>query len=121
MMNESKKHSQNTSQQDFANSVLKVLLVTALYFSGLGAAVANFHVEPQPYNESEQVQHHVYNELYAKSSNLRSKSDVINDVKNRYKGAKVLRIKLNSSGTSYKVRILMPSGKVKNVSVSAQK
>ena len=57
---------------------------------------------------------------YAQSSK-RSKSDVIKEVKGRYKGAKILRIKLDSSGAQYKVRVLLPSGKVRNVSVSVQK
>jgi len=55
----------------------------------------------------------------AKSGNsVRSRSDVVNEVKRQY-NAKVLKITLNSKGTAYKVRILMPNGRVRDITVSA--
>ena len=50
---------------------------------------------------------------------LRSRSEVMQEVKRRYSGAEVLKIALNRSGTSYNVRVLMPSGKVRSLQVSA--
>jgi hypothetical protein len=52
--------------------------------------------------------------------NFRSKEEVMNEVKNRYK-VKVLRISLNEKRGVYNVRILLPSGKVKNVQLSARR
>jgi|TARA_B110000285_G_C14850665_1_gene479770 hypothetical protein len=52
--------------------------------------------------------------------NFRSKGEVMNEVKNRYQ-AKVLRISLNEKRGIYNVRILLPSGKVKNVQFSARR
>ncbi|MFT4630507.1 MAG: putative membrane protein YkoI [Arenicella sp.] len=51
---------------------------------------------------------------------FRSKAEVMSEVKNRYK-AKVLRISLNEKSGVYNVRILLPSGKVKNVQLSARR
>ena len=51
---------------------------------------------------------------------LRSKGEVMSEVKNRY-NAKVLRISLNEKRGVYNVRILLPSGKVKNVQLSARR
>ena len=58
---------------------------------------------------------------YAQSSNFRSKSEVISEVKRKNKGAKILRIRLDAASGKYKVRILMPSGKVRSIQVSAKK
>lgn len=52
--------------------------------------------------------------------NFRSKGEVMNEVKHRYK-AKVLRISLNEKRGVYNVRILLPSGRVKNVQFSARR
>lgn len=52
------------------------------------------------------------------NGSLRSKGEVINDVKRRY-NATVLKIRLNEKRAVYDVRILMPSGKVKSIQVSA--
>ena len=51
---------------------------------------------------------------------VRSQSDVISEVKRRY-NAEVLRIKLNEKRMVYEVRVLMPNGKVKNITVSARR
>jgi len=56
----------------------------------------------------------------AQRSERRSRSDVMNEVKKRY-DAKVLKISLNGKTNTYNVRILLPSGKVRNVKISAQK
>ena len=51
---------------------------------------------------------------------FRSKSEVMAEVKRRY-GGQVLRISLNEQSASYSVRVLLPTGKVKNLQVSARK
>jgi len=58
---------------------------------------------------------------YAQSSNFRSKGEVMSEVKRKNKGAKILRIKLDAASGKYKVRILMPSGKVRSIQVNAKK
>ncbi len=57
--------------------------------------------------------------IYAQSDAIKSKGEVIREVKRRYPNAKVLRVKLNQSGTAYQVRILLPNGKVKSIKISA--
>lgn len=64
---------------------------------------------------------------YAQSRNsngsntaLRSKSEVMEEVKRRY-GGQVLRISLNQQSASYSVRVLLPDGKVRNLQVSARR
>jgi len=51
---------------------------------------------------------------------FRSKGDVMQEVKRRYDG-KVLKISLNKQRAIYNVRILLPSGKVRNITVSARR
>ncbi len=48
----------------------------------------------------------------------RSQSEVVRQVKRQY-NAEVLKISMNQSGSAYRVRILMPNGRVREVSVSA--
>ncbi len=48
----------------------------------------------------------------------RSRSEVINEVKRRY-DATVLKIRFNEQRAVYNVRILMPSGKIRSIQVSA--
>lgn len=56
--------------------------------------------------------------LHAQNSAIKSKREVMSKVSKQY-DAQVLKIQLNSEGTSYSVRILLPSGKVKTVTVNA--
>jgi len=51
---------------------------------------------------------------------LRSRSEVVSEVKQRYK-AKVLKVALNKQKTKYNVRVLMPSGKVRNLEINARR
>lgn len=60
----------------------------------------------------------VMSRSYAQNNNVRSKSEVVRQVKQEY-NAEVLKITLNSDGTAYKVRILMPDGRVRQITVSA--
>jgi hypothetical protein len=53
-------------------------------------------------------------------NDLRSRSDVMNEVKKRY-DAKVLKISLNSHTGIYNVRILLPNGKVRNIQISRKR
>jgi len=50
---------------------------------------------------------------------VRSRSEVMREVKQRYQ-AEVLRIKLNERRMVYEVRVLLPNGKVKNITVGAR-
>ena len=56
----------------------------------------------------------------AEKNEFRSKSDVMREVKRRY-DARVLKISLNEQRGIYRVRILMPSGKVRNITVNARR
>ena len=51
---------------------------------------------------------------------VRSRSDVVREVKRRY-DAQVLKITLNQQRSAYRVRILMPNGRVREVTVSARR
>lgn len=59
-------------------------------------------------------------ERHEDQDNYRSKSDVMREVKRRY-DARVLKITLNKKRHAYRVRLLMPNGKVRNISVSAHR
>jgi len=50
---------------------------------------------------------------------VRSRSEVVQEVKRRHSGAEVLKISLSRNGTTYNVRVLMPNGKVRSLQVSA--
>lgn len=56
----------------------------------------------------------------AQSDGIRSRSEVIREVKQRY-NAEILRIELDEKRKVYKVRILMPNGKVRNITISARR
>ncbi|GHA15654.1 hypothetical protein GCM10008090_26530 [Arenicella chitinivorans] len=58
--------------------------------------------------------------VVAQNGEIRSRNDVIQEVKRRY-NAKVLRIELSRDQTVYRVRILMPDGKVRNLSINARR
>ena len=58
--------------------------------------------------------------VVAQNGEIRSRNDVIQEVKRRY-NAKVLRIELSRDQTVYHVRILMPDGKVRNLSINARR
>ena len=51
---------------------------------------------------------------------IRSQSEVVREVKQRY-DAQVLKITLNAQRSAYRVRILLPNGRVREVSVSARR
>ena len=53
-------------------------------------------------------------------ANLRSRSDVIQEVKQRY-NAEVLKVTLDERQQMYRVRVLMPNGKVRNLKISARR
>lgn len=53
-------------------------------------------------------------------SSYRSQSEVMREVKSRYNG-RVVKMSLNESTAMYSVRVLLPNGKIKNISVSARK
>lgn len=67
-----------------------------------------------------------YNQRFAQQNQrnsdyrLRSKSEVVREVKQRY-DAEILKISLNQQRETYQVRILLPNGRVKQISVNAQR
>lgn len=69
---------------------------------------------------SEPSAHMPLNIRLSQSNNVRSRSDVMREVKQRY-NAEVLRIELDEKRMVYRVRVLMPNGKVKNITVSARR
>ena len=56
----------------------------------------------------------------AQNDAIRSRSEVVQEVKERY-NAKVLRIQLSRDQSVYKVRVLMPNGKVRDLSIRARR
>ena len=61
-----------------------------------------------------------HSQAQSNSSSFRSKSDVMREVKSRYNG-QVVKISLNERSATYHVRVLLPNGKVKNLSINARK
>ena len=104
------------------------MLASAVMLLSSASALA-LSVEPfiLPDASSQPVMHgirHAQNNRQNQNSSekeraLRSRSEVMQEVKRRYSGAEVLKIALNRSGTSYNVRVLMPSGKVRSLQISA--
>ena len=62
------------------------------------------------------------NKVYAQNSSrqFRSEGEVVREVKRNYQ-AKVLKIRLNEKRGVYLVRVLLPSGKVKSITVNARR
>ena len=67
---------------------------------------------------------YVFDESIRRADNrqghIRSRSEVVNQVKQRY-NAKVIKISLNKAQAVYRVRILLPNGKIRNINVSAHR
>jgi len=55
-----------------------------------------------------------------RQATLRSRSDVIQEVKRRY-NAEILKVSLDERKQMYRVRVLMPNGKVRNLQISARR
>jgi len=90
-------------------------MAVLLLFAVANQAIAQ--TEPQSYFAVQSVPPYI--KEYAQNSAGKSKRAVINEVKRRYPAAKILRVKLNKPGSAYNVRILMPSGKIKTIRISA--
>lgn len=58
---------------------------------------------------------------YSQSRDLRSRSEVIREVKRRHPNAEILRIKLDERAMVYRVRVYLSDGVVKVVTVSARR
>lgn len=68
-------------------------------------------------NESEKM----WGEMeYAQSGDVRSRSEIIREVKDRY-DAEILRIEYDDKRKVYKVRVLMPNGKVRDLTINASR
>ena len=102
------------------NLKLKLLIISllALFVSGIGNSfAANYGHSYAPHSHSKQSSYK--SQRYAQNNNVRSRSEVMQEVKQRY-NAKVLKISLNEKAGVYKVRMLMPNGKVRSIQVSAR-
>ena len=106
------------------NLKLKLLIISvlALFVSGIGNSFAsNYYSKyghsyaPHSYSKKNSYK----SQRYAQNNNVRSRSEVMQEVKQRY-NAKVLKISLNEKAGVYKVRMLMPNGKVRSIQVSAR-
>ena len=82
-----------------------------------GARISNF--EPSHGYKTRYVRSHQYQLSQNGRANLRSRSDVVKEVKRRY-NAEILKISLDERQQVYKVRVLMPNGKVRNLRISAR-
>lgn len=111
----------------FKRSKLLALPMLLLFLaSSIGSAYA---FGPQS-NQSHGKRHNDRSQLdivltpFIKTQNqqaqFRSRSEVMREIKRRY-DAKVLKISLNKKREIYNVRVLMPSGKVRNIQVSARR
>ena len=98
----------NTLQSSMANSSLETVSFKDNFYRS----------RDDSYNSVLQPLRHAQSNRSSKT--LRSKSEVMQEVKQRYNG-KVVKISLNERTSMYNVRVLLPSGKVKSVSISAQK
>jgi uncharacterized membrane protein YkoI len=107
------------------NIAYRMLLIIALQFVVASGAYAfsNGNVQRQDDEASQSPNvgqfsaiQHTQNER----DNLRSRSDVIQEVKRRY-DAEVLKISLDERTQVYRVRVLMPNGKVRDLKISARR
>lgn len=98
-------------------SKLLILTLLALLVSSISVAHANKRGHSYaPYANSNKTLFN--NKSRYVQNKIRSRSDVVNEVKQRY-NAKVLKVSLNEKAGVYKVRMLMPNGKVRSIQVSA--
>jgi len=98
---------------------LQILTMLALLVSSI--AVTHANERGHSYTSHSKWNKTSYNKTlrYAQNNKVRSRSEVMNEVKQRY-NAKVLKISLNEQAGVYNVRVLMPNGKVRSIQVSAR-
>jgi len=70
-------------------------------------------------SQAEPLQLRQYSQRH--SGDLRSRSDVVREVKRRYPNSEILRIKLDRQAMVYRVRVYLSDGVVKVVSVNARR
>lgn len=92
------------------SAISSMLLGAALMIAGVGTAAAIGYEDARISSEFH----------LAQSGDLKSRSEVIREVKRRYR-AEVLRISFDEARKVYRVRVLMPNGKVRNLTVSARR
>lgn len=76
-------------------------------------------IDSQSYQNNRSVS--LQSRQYSQSAKVRSRSDVIREVKRRHPDAEILRIKLDESAMVYRVRVYLSGGVVKVVTVSARR
>jgi len=105
--------------------LIRVFLTMTLQFAVAGVAYSYVDdkralsdaLEP---SQGPYVLSHAYKLSQNDGANLRSRSDVIQEVKRQY-NAEVLKISLNERKQVYRVRVLMPNGKVRNLRINARR
>lgn len=101
--------------------VVPVFVCMALFIAGLGFSGSASAQTPYGNSISRVPQAGSWVAQNEESKpDYRSKAEVMRDVKRRY-DARVLKITLNRQRDIYRVRVLMPNGKVRNITVSALK
>ncbi len=130
-----KKHRQKTLKISLVLSFLSVLCLSGPTFAlnangnkspsneSLGLHLrdineSSYHSVLQPLRQAQARQ--AQTQLGKSSTVLRSKSEVMQEVKSSYNG-QVVKMSLDEKTATYSVRVLLPNGKVKNISVSARK
>ena len=103
----------------------RLLLILVLQFAAANGAQAFDYgsAQRQEFNVLHATNASQFGTLdYVQNStdNLRSRSDVMQEVKRRY-NAEVLKISLDERQQVYRVRVLMPNGKVRNLTISARR
>ena len=103
-------------------SNIKISTITAAILCVFLLLFASVSTAQTPYGQGiarqPQTQDWIY--LRAEKNDFRPKSEVVREVKRRY-DARVLKISLNEKRGVYRVRILMPNGKVRNLTVNARR
>jgi len=99
-------------------SISKIKWRSALVtmFLSVGMLTVSGTAAARSYHDAEQ-----WNSIeYSQGGDVKSRSEVIREIKRRY-NAEVLRIGYDDARKVYRVRVLMPNGKVRNLTVSARR
>lgn len=101
------------------------LLVSLLLFSSIIATSAwarSSHESVTKFSHGQSLNYRPVTDYWLADSDrdFRTKADVMREIKTRY-DARVLKISLNKKREVYQVRLLMPNGKVRNITVNARR
>ncbi len=108
----------------FIGAVISMTLVSnANAFDGRAWNQATDNLQSERHTQSYQTRRldSLGTRQYSQSRDLRSRSEVIREVKRRHPNAEILRIKLDERAMVYRVRVYLSGGVVKVVTVSARR